>query len=190
VGEWNAWKMTQYEITCSTLSPIIESRLVVKYARNGPWRSAAKDVPVGAVALVRAMRSGYRNAHGGPGGPPCARGVRSAVSLRQRDLPETASVRRGDDVPAVRLAERQVVDRGVRNGAAKARPDRRRRGRRDECANVGGEHEVAVHDQQVVARCVRKVPADVGPVRAAVLRLEDMANASVRHPVSREAAEH
>jgi hypothetical protein len=35
VGEWNAWKITQYEITCSTLSAIIESRLVVKYARNG-----------------------------------------------------------------------------------------------------------------------------------------------------------
>jgi hypothetical protein len=57
VGEWNAWKMTQYEITCSTLSAIIESRLVVKYARNGPWRSAAKDVPVGEV-VVRAMRTG------------------------------------------------------------------------------------------------------------------------------------
>src|SRR5436309_11817108 len=77
VGEWNAWKMTQYEITCSTLSAIIESSPVVKYARNGPWRIAAKDVPVGAVALVRAMRSGYRNAHGGPGGPPCARVVRT-----------------------------------------------------------------------------------------------------------------
>jgi len=49
--------MTQYEITCSTLSAIIESRLVVKYTRKGPCRIAAKDVPVGEV-VVRAMRSG------------------------------------------------------------------------------------------------------------------------------------
>jgi hypothetical protein len=40
------------------LSAIIESRLVVKYARNGPWRSAAKDVPVGEVDVVRAIRTG------------------------------------------------------------------------------------------------------------------------------------
>jgi hypothetical protein len=58
VGEWNAWKITQYEITCSTLSAIIESSPVVKYARNGPWRMAAKDVPVGEVVVVRAMDSG------------------------------------------------------------------------------------------------------------------------------------
>jgi hypothetical protein len=58
VGEWNAWKMTQYEITCSMLSAIIENRLVVKYTRNGPWRIAAKDVPVGEVEVVRAMPSG------------------------------------------------------------------------------------------------------------------------------------
>lgn len=58
VGEWNACKMTQYEITCSTLSAIIESRPVVKYARNGPCRIAAKDVLVGSLDVVRAMVSG------------------------------------------------------------------------------------------------------------------------------------
>src|SRR6266516_4671490 len=104
VGEWNAWKITQYEITCSTLSPIIERRPVVKYARNGPCRSAAKDVPVGVVVVVRAMRSGYRNATRRPHGPPCARDVRRRL-LRQRDLPETATVRRSDDVSAARLTE-------------------------------------------------------------------------------------
>jgi hypothetical protein len=58
VGEWNAWKITQYEITCSTLSAIIDSSPVVKYARNGPWRIAANDVPVGDVEIVRAMCAG------------------------------------------------------------------------------------------------------------------------------------
>jgi hypothetical protein len=58
VGEWNAWKMTQYEMTCSMLSAICESSPVVKYARNGPCRNAAKDVPVGEVGVVRAMRTG------------------------------------------------------------------------------------------------------------------------------------
>ena len=58
VGEWNAWKMTQYEITCSTLSAIIESSPVAKYARNGPWRIAAKDVPVGEVGVVGVIGSG------------------------------------------------------------------------------------------------------------------------------------
>jgi hypothetical protein len=60
VGEWKTWKITQYEITCSTLSAIIESKPVMKYARNGPWRIAAKDAPVGEVGVVRAMASGYR----------------------------------------------------------------------------------------------------------------------------------
>jgi hypothetical protein len=50
--------MTQYEITCSMLSAICESSPVVKYARNGPCRNAAKDVPVGEVGVVRAMRTG------------------------------------------------------------------------------------------------------------------------------------
>jgi hypothetical protein len=40
------------------LSAIIESRPVVKYARNAPCRSAAKDVPVGAVVVVRVMYQG------------------------------------------------------------------------------------------------------------------------------------
>jgi hypothetical protein len=40
------------------LSAIIESRPVAKYARNGPWRIAAKDVPVGEVGVVGAMRTG------------------------------------------------------------------------------------------------------------------------------------
>jgi hypothetical protein len=40
------------------LSAIIERRLVVKYARNGPWRIAAKDAPVGEVDVVRAIGTG------------------------------------------------------------------------------------------------------------------------------------
>jgi hypothetical protein len=31
---------------------------VVKYARNAPWRSAAKDVPVGEIDVVRAIETG------------------------------------------------------------------------------------------------------------------------------------
>ena len=95
VGEWNAWKITQYEITCSTLSPIIDRRLVVKYARNGPCRIAAKDVPVGAV-VVRAMRSGYRNAARRPVGPPCVRDARKDDSygnaIFQRPRPCVAAM--------------------------------------------------------------------------------------------------
>jgi hypothetical protein len=40
------------------LSAIIERRPVVKYARNGPWRSAAKDVPVGEIDVRTVISAG------------------------------------------------------------------------------------------------------------------------------------
>jgi len=98
-------------------------------------------------------------------------------------------VRRGDDVPAAALAEREVVRRGVGKSGAVDRP-RGRADARDEHADVGREDDLRSEDEEVVARRVRKVAADVGPARATVLRLEDVADAGRGDPAAREAAEH